>query len=626
MEDKKVKILIVDDDKTIIKIVSFYLEKEGYEVLTAENGEQAYNIAVEQLPTVIISDIMMPVMDGYELCKKIKENEELKYIPVLLLTAKESKSDIIKGFECGANDFITKPFHSVELLARIKSFVNLRLNHLEIIEKNKIIENSQKELETIFNNINESIFIFNKNLEIIRINKIAEQLLGKPKSQILKKAYLEVFNIEYPDNNDIILLSIEEEKNFLNKEAKLITEKEQEIPVLINTSFIKLDNEDFILIVVIFDITELKKVENMKNEFLSIISHELRTPLASIKASAETLYLCNDIDIETTKQFSKIINDEADRLTRLINEILDLAKIESKKMTYNFTVIEINRIIINVINLFEKYANQKNIKLHYSLPDKTLYLYGDPDRIHQIISNLLSNAIKFTEPEKNIYVNLKYDDTFIILEIRDEGVGIPKNELKKIFNKFYQVSNSLTRKENGTGLGLSLVKAFVEAHKGIINVDSELGKGSTFTIKIPLYNDTEEIINIEVKDNFKNNNILNILVVDDSIEFLNSLKKTLETEGFNVYKALDGIQALDILNKKKIDILLLDLKLPNMNGYEVIKNIRAQNSNLPIVVITASDLGRSQKRVLQLGANEYMQKPFSINEFKEKLKKLSFKL
>lgn len=620
--EQKIKILVIDDDPYILKFVSLYLERENYIVLKAVNGEEGYNIAEAEKPTVIISDIMMPKMNGFQLCEKIKNNSELRHIPFLMLTARDSNENLLEGFKYGAQDYITKPFNPIELISRVKSFVNLRLSQLEIINKNNLIEQAHKESETIFNNINEAIFVINNNLEIMKTNEVSSILLAVPKEEIIGKSYLEILNLDFK-NDDYIIKTIDEKKAYPNIETTITNKNGSEIPVLLSTSYLELNNNDFLVIIVLADISEFKKVENMKNEFLSIVSHELRTPLASIKAAAETC-LINKIDDEATlRQFLNIIDDEADRLTRLINEILDLAKIEADKMTFNFVKLEVVSLLKKCVALFSQYANKKNQKIITNFQVEHIYIQGDEDRFYQMISNLLSNALKFTEEGKNIYINLLCDESYVIIEIIDEGCGIKKEELENIFDKFYQVSNSLTRKVSGTGLGLPLVRAFVEVHRGKIYVSSEENKGSKFTIKIPIYSTefSERDDVIESSDEER----VHILIVDDNIDMLNSVKKILEMENYLVYKAMDGVQALEILNKKKVDIMILDLKLPNMNGYEVLRKVRETNADLPIIVLTASDLGRSRSTVLKLGANEYIQKPFTMNEFKEKIKHIKIR-
>jgi len=236
-------------------------------------------------------------------------------------------------------------------------------------------------------------------------------------------------------------------------------------------------------VAVVQDITDIKKLENMREQFVANVSHELKTPLTSIKGFSETLKYVEDK--KNREKFLQIINDEADRLTRLINDILVLSNIEKQKQELIKEEIDLNELIEKVYCLVKKSAEDKNIKINI-VEGKVPLLIGNKDKYNQMIINLIDNAIKYTEPNGEVNIGTKQDKDNIIFWVEDTGVGISKEHLDRIFERFYRVDKARSRAEGGTGLGLAIVKHIVLGINGKIEVKSEPKKGTKFIVKIPL--------------------------------------------------------------------------------------------------------------------------------------------
>ncbi|WP_430515463.1 ATP-binding protein [Thermoanaerobacter thermohydrosulfuricus] len=235
---------------------------------------------------------------------------------------------------------------------------------------------------------------------------------------------------------------------------------------------------------VLHDITEQHKLDAMRKEFVANVSHELRTPLATIKSYVETL-LYSDVDAEYLKRFLKIIDSETDRMTRLVKDLLLLSKMDSEDKNLKFEHKNLNEVIIDVINRLSIEAHKKNQKLIVDLQETPRHVYIDKDKMEQVIVNLVTNAIKYTPENGMIKVMTEYDENFATFIVEDNGIGIPKEDLPRIFERFYRVDKARSRELGGTGLGLSIVKQIVELHKGEVNIESEVGKGTIVRVKLP---------------------------------------------------------------------------------------------------------------------------------------------
>lgn len=397
---------------------------------------------------------------------------------------------------------------------------------------------------------------------------------------------------------------------------------------------------------------ELIILDKMKDEFLSNTSHELRTPLNGIIGITESLIegSMGTLTQGVAKNLGFIISS-AKRLSNLVNDILDFSLMKNRKFKLNPMTLAIQPSVEIVITLLAHAAKQKGITLESELPDNTPLVFGDENKIQQILFNLIGNALKFTE-SGSIRINAKpvnngYLD-FLEISVTDTGIGLSKEDQGKIFAPFAQADSSLSRNFGGVGLGLSITKNLVELHTGILSVESELGRGSTFRFTLPIasgqtnfpQNELEEVTpsnslrlddhrgnfiveqeyieRVEVTSNLSKdlNRNLTILAVDDDPINLEVLKVQLSGSGFNVIPVLDGPTAISVANEVKPDLILLDIMMPMMSGYQVCKILRETYSmyEMPILMLTAKNRIEDVLSGLEAGANDYLGKPFDKRE------------
>jgi len=379
---------------------------------------------------------------------------------------------------------------------------------------------------------------------------------------------------------------------------------------------------------------EIKDIEAAKSRWFINISHELRTPLTLIKGPMEIL--SNDELSNENKRNLQIALRNVKKLESLVNEILDLTKIEEGTVDLNYSQVEIDRLLSELITSFDSSAKMKNIAFSYrnQLTEST-FLKIDKNKISKVINNLLTNALKFTPEDGSITVRLLESADDVIIEISDTGDGISKDEVHHIFDRFYQSKNSKQVGNAGSGIGLSLSKEIVSLHQGDIKVKSRLGKGSTFSIMLPsklkikISDITDEIENIE-KDEFASSFLPNlqksnksILVVEDNADMREFIVVSLENY-YNVFQAKDGKEALKVIENNIPDLIVSDIMMPRMDGKALARELKSNEEwkAIPFIALTALSEENQRVDTLRIGVDDYMVKPFNIDELLVRIQNL----
>jgi PAS domain S-box-containing protein len=379
---------------------------------------------------------------------------------------------------------------------------------------------------------------------------------------------------------------------------------------------------------------KLKELDQLKDSFLSTVSHELRTPLTSIKSFSEIL-LTYEEDRETQKEFLNIIKEESDRLTRLINDFLDLSKIESGRMQWEMAEVSVADVIKTSINATQALAAKTSLDVKTDISPKLPDVMCDKDRLVQVVTNLLSNAIKFTPEKGKIMVKAgilereksKKKADMVMVSVTDSGIGVDPKDHAGIFEKFKQVGDTLTDKPKGTGLGLPICKEIIEHFNGELWVESTLGKGSTFFFSLPMAQAVEleapeaeetveeELVKVAITGTKK------VLVVDDEANIRRFLAHELKKRGYSVLQASGGNQAIELARKYHPDLITLDVLMGGMSGFDVTAVLKndPETKEIPILIISVVE---DRKRAYKLGVNDYLTKPFKIDSLIEKVNQL----
>lgn len=504
-------ILVVDDQPTNLKVISGVLNNK-YALSVANSGERALKILETLQPGLILLDIMMPGMDGFQVCRALKQNEKTRDIPVIFLSAKTETDDIIKGFEIGAVDYIFKPFNPREIKVRIQNHLNL--------------SNAKR--------------------------KIAEQ-----------NAELEKFKSELEITNG-----------------------------------------------------ELHKLVAEKDKFFSIIAHDLKTPFNGLLGLLQILTEENHKMSETSKnEMIESLYQSTKNVYSLIENLLEWSQTQRKRVSFNPKPVNVHQIVALVNNLLNAKLNLKNIILENNI-NTSLVIDADEMMLSTIFRNLISNALKYTQRNGIIKVYaLKTNNGYITFSVQDNGVGMTEQTKNKLFRLEDHISVPGTENEKGTGLGLLLCKEFIEMHKGKIEVSSEEGVGSTFSFSLPYLSGAKEMpakndMSYELKKKLK------VLIVEDEViseEFLTIISFDISSE---ILKAENGAEAVKICRENPgIDLIMMDIKMPVMDGYEATTKIREFNKDVIIIAQTAYVLENDREKALSAGCNDYISKPILKNQF-----------
>ncbi|MBM4428630.1 MAG: response regulator, partial [Chloroflexi bacterium] len=376
---------------------------------------------------------------------------------------------------------------------------------------------------------------------------------------------------------------------------------------------------------------ELENALQVKDEFLASMSHELRTPLTGILGLSEALQL-NTYGQLTEKQMRtlKNIEDSGKHLLSLINDILDLSKIESGKLEIQTASCSLADICQASLQLTKGMANQKRQIINYSAPAAPIILDVDMRRIKQVIVNLLSNAIKFTPETGELGLNIEADklERQVRIIVWDKGIGIKPENLPKLFKPFTQIDSSLAREYSGTGLGLSLVKRLVELHDGTVTVVSVFGEGSRFIVTLPWTTQasvplSQDMPISQTETTTENASAQLILITDDNRLLLDMLADFLEAQKYRTAKVYSGSEFLEKVAEIRPDLILMDIQMPGMDGLEVIRNLRKHQepfiASIPVIAVTALAMAGDRERCLAAGANEYVSKPVVLKELKQSI-------
>ena len=486
-------ILIVDDEPKNLQVLGTILMEQNYQVVAANSGESTLNVIEQTVPDLILLDVMMPHMDGYETCIRIKENESLKETPVIFLTAKVEPEDIVRGFDAGGVDYVSKPFNHTELLARISTHIALKKSK----EKYRIVADFTYDWE----------YWTDINGNFIYVSPACERTTGyTPEEFYANKNLIE--NIIYPDDKKLFL----EHKNKIIKnrgskplEYRIIA-KNKKIQWIRhvcrdvfseNRTFLGIRGSNRL-------ITEQKKAEQAlkeseqklresnitKDKFFSIIAHDLKSPFnAMLGFSNLLLEKFDTYDVQEQKIHLGMINKSIQNTYKLLENLLLWSQIQRGTINFDTGKENLHQMSCETIDLLVQSAKDKEISLINQIKDD-IYVRADKNMLSTITRNLISNAIKFTPQGGTVEINCspiinKNNEPLIEIQVKDNGIGINNKTKENLFNISTNISTKGTENETGTGLGLILCKEFIEKQNGKIRVESEVGKGSKFIFTLP---------------------------------------------------------------------------------------------------------------------------------------------
>ncbi len=636
IHDRKDRILVVDGSEINIEFIDNILNKE-YTILKATSEHKALEIAQSHIPDLILLDIVMGGVGGYEVCRLLKANEKTRNIPVIFVTSKTELDSEVTGLAVGAVDYITKPLNKEILKLRVN-------NHLEIKRQKDIITQSKNYLDSIMSSMVDALIAINLNGDIRTVNDSACKLFGHPRETLIGQ-HISLF-LPVSETLSFSAHGIEnlvQADTSHNVESNLFTDSGEQVPILVSCS-VEHGADDSIngLVIIIREISSFKEAQQQlqeketqllaekmsnqtKTEFLANMSHEIRTPMNAIIGLTD---LATELDITPKmRDYLTKISVSSNSLLHIINDILDLSKIEAGKLDLETMDFQLWEILDQLTDIFRVQVSEKKIDLIVNInKDAQGVLHGDFFRLKQVLQNLLANAIKFTDRGTvEIQVTADHlDRGRIKLEfaIRDTGIGLTTEQQETLFQAFTQADSSMTRRFGGTGLGLSISRNLVNMMDGKIWVESKFGEGSIFYFTV-LVEGGRDAAHRELAppDEMQK---LRVLLIENNRPMQNALANLLSMFSFSVTAVGSGKEALSAARQASglntpYQLVIVNWPMPDLDSLSLIQQIKGGKA-LKTLLLTPIDHA-SVPDLLEHseGVDGYLTKPVNASHLFNKI-------
>ncbi|MEH1898890.1 MAG: response regulator [Nostoc sp.] len=654
--EPKVNILLVDDKLENLLALEAILEKLGENLVRATSGEEALRCLLHQDFAVILLDVQMPGMDGFETATLIRNRGRSRHTPIIFLTAFSTSDQMLfKGYALGAVDYLLKPLDPNILTSKVTVFVELfkkteavKQQTAQLVAVNGSLRQSEERLRSLSTCSPVGIFEIDTEGGCRYTNPRYQAICGLKAAESLEKSWLESVHLEDREQavaswSTYIYYGRDYSEEFRFQTAQGIVRWVQ----VRSSPMLSGQGELLGYVGTLEDITERKQAEEvraqvireqtarqeaeaanrMKDEFLAVLSHELRTPLTSMLGWSKILR-SKKLDDKATSRALEAIERNAISQMQLIEDILDVSRIIRGQLRLNVSAVNLISVMEAALEAVRPLAEPKEIQLTTGLDTSVGSVYGDPARLQQIVWNLLTNAIKFTPKGGRVEVHLSVipgeeqtTQKYAQIQVIDTGIGISSEFLPKVFERFRQADSTTTRSHNGLGLGLAIVRHLVELHKGTIFAQSPgSGQGATFTVKLPLLQDNRgnrgnRETTAEISSSVASTPLagLRVLVVDDEADTRNFLSFMFEEYGAFAIAVASVDEALAVLEQAKADILISDIGMSEQDGYTLIRKLRSlepeKGGCIPAIALTAYTREEDRLEALSAGFQQHLSKP-----------------
>jgi len=568
--DEKVNILLVDDQPARLLSYETILSDLGQNLIQARSGIEALEKLMKDDFAVVLLDVSMPGMDGFETASLIHEHPRFERTPIIFVTGVHvTELDRLKGYKLGAVDYVYIPVVPEILRSKVSVLVELHLQRREL------------------QNLNRSLAEANLRLELANTNLQAEKTRElETLNQTLKRA-----NTDLEQTNRVLQGEVAERAR---AEAAL------------------------------------KEADRHKDEFLAVLAHELRNPLAPIRNAVEIMRRSALTDPQLSWS-RDVIERQVKHLTRLVDDLLDVSRITRGNINLSREPVSVTTIVARAIETIQPLIAEQRHDLAVDVAEDGLEVEGDLTRLTQVLGNLLNNAAKYTDPGGKLGVSARRQGTDVEIRVRDNGIGIPPELLPRLFQLFTQVDGAAHRAQGGLGIGLALVRQLIQMHGGSVTAYSQgPGQGSEFLIRLPLRLKQQrdasggiEGMPMEAEEESGKRGH-RILLADDNRDALDSLATLLQCDGHEVHTAADGAEALEVAADCRPDVVLLDIGMPKLDGYEVARRIRAEPWGKSTVLIALTGWGQDEdrRRSREVGFDSHLVKPLDPDALSTLLSKL----
>jgi len=551
---EQVNILIVDDEPKNLTVLETVLDDPGYRLVRANSGEQALLALMADEFAVLVLDVRMPGMTGFELAQMVKERRKTARVPIIFLTAYYNEDQhILEGYGSGAVDYLHKPVNAAVLRSKVAVFAELHRSGRALAVANRAL-----------------------------VDEVAERRRAEARLSEL---------------NETLDLRVTE-----------------------RTTALQISD------------AHLREANRRKDEFLATLAHELRNPLAPVRSAVQVLRLKGPENPEV-QWASELIERQVQAMSRLIDDLMDVSRINQGKIDLRREPIELMDILHDAVETTRPVIDAFRHRFTMALPPEPLELDADPTRLAQAFMNLLNNAAKYSDPGGSIELTASKESGDVVVSIKDTGIGIDAERLESVFEMFSQVETALSRSRGGLGIGLSLTQRLVELHGGTVQARSAgLGRGSEFVVRLPLAARQAEAAPAPAGSSAESvfaapGRGLRILVADDNRDAADTMAVLLEVMGHSVRYVHDGEAAVLEAVSFEPDVVLLDIGMPKLNGYEACRKIRAQPGTASMKIIAVTGWGQPEDRLSSesAGFDHHLVKPVDPMELGELISSISVK-
>ncbi len=622
-------LVLVADDNADMRQYLHRLLAERYRVRTVPDGEAALTAVREELPHLVLSDVMMPRLDGFGLLRELRADAHTRDLPVIMLSARAGEESRVDGLQAGADDYLIKPFSARELLARVQSSLELARVRREAEQGSR---QRGAQFKTLLDQAPLGVYLVDAEFRLREVNPIARLAFGDIPGGLVGRDFDEIMHVLWakPYADEVVRIfrrtletgvpHIERERAELRVDRGLTEYYEwrvDRIPLSDGRNGVVCYFRDISAQVLARRAIEesreaLREADRKKDEFLATLAHELRNPLAPMRNGLQLMKLAEG-DGEGIERARTLIERQLGQMVRLVDDLLDLSRISRGTVELRRARVPLAAVVRQAVETSQPAIEAAGHALTLEVPEEPIVVDADEVRLAQAIANLLHNAAKYTEPGGRIRLAVAREGDEAVVTVEDNGVGMSPDMLPRVFEMFTQVDRSLERSQGGLGIGLAIVKRLVEMHGGSVEARSAgVGKGSRFTVRLPgapsVSGGEPERREVPPPDAPARRRIL---VVDDNEDSATSMALLLTSMGNETQTAHEGLEALRVGATFRPEVILLDIGMPRLNGYETARRIREQPWGKTVTLVAVTGWGQAGDRLRsqEAGFDHHVVKP-----------------
>jgi signal transduction histidine kinase len=618
------RIVLADDNSDMREYIRRLLAP-FWEIEAVQDGRTALESIRRKRPALLITDVMMPELDGFGLLQAVRSDPQLSGLPVLMLSARAGEESRLEGIERGADDYLAKPFTARELIARIEA--QLLRTRVRAVE-----EAHARRLASVFAQAPTAIALLRGPdhvfelanplyLELINHRKVVGLALGQALPELVEQGIVALLDQVYRTGEAVRTRSLPVELNRVAGGAA-----EQCIFDFVYQPMLNDDGQVEGIAVVANEVTELAIARKLaevasvaKDEFFAMLGHELRNPLMPIMTALELIKQRGDT---SAHREHRIIERQVSHLVTLVDDLLDVSRITRGKLQLNKTRLELHEVIAKAIETASPLLEKQRHTLHVAVPASGLAVDADPGRLAQVFANLINNAAKYTEPGGRVSIAGQREGDEAVIRVRDTGIGIAPEMLSKVFDLFAQERQALDRAQGGLGLGLAIVQSLVRLHGGTVAATSDgPGQGAELTVRLalaPSEQASAQRPSAVVPAALPSKGSKRVLVVDDNEDIALMISELLSAWGYEARYAHDAISALALAESFQPDAAVLDIGLPVIDGYELAKRFvqHPKLRHIRLVAVTGYGQEEDRRRARTAGFVEHLVKPVDLERLR----------